>query len=70
MEGAGIMAVPKRNDLMIRNLMSQHRKDKVVIPPYDEESEYKHLCWDFEHGQLPQSKLNRFNELKQQYGNK
>ena len=64
------MAVPKRGDLMIRNLMAQHRKEKVIIPPYDEEAEYKHLLWDYEHGQLPISKVERFSFLKEKYGTK
>ena len=61
------MAVPKRGDLMIRNLMAQHKKDKVIVPSYDEESEYKHLLWDYEHGQLPKIKEERFEMLKSKY---
>ena len=64
------MVVPKRMDLMIKNLMVQHKKDKIVVPHYDEEAEYKHLCWDYEHGQLSEHKRTRFQELKAKYGNK
>ena len=64
------MAVPSRKDLMIRNLMAQRNKEKVVVPHYDEESEFKHLLWDKEHGQLPLSKIERFELLKTKYGNK
>ena len=51
------MVIPSRKDLMIKNLMAQRGKEKVVVPHYDEESEYKHLLWDDEHGQLPKSKI-------------
>lgn len=61
------MAIPSRKDLMIRNLMSQHKKDKIVIPHYDEESEYKHLLWDYQHGQLSESKMDRFKILGLKY---
>ena len=55
---------------MIKNFMAQHKKEKVIIPPYDEESEYNHLVWDNERGQLPLSKIERFELLKTKYGNK
>ena len=64
------MAVPKRGDLMIRNLMAQRKKEKVDVPHYDEESEFKHLMWDYEHKQLSEHKKARFDELKSKYGNK
>lgn len=67
MEGAGIMVIPKRMDLMIKNLISQHKKDKVIIPNYDEESEYMNLKWDMEHSQVHLPKRDRFNALKKKY---
>ena len=62
------MATPSRNDRMIKNLMEQHKKDKVIIPHYNEEAEYKHLLWDYEHQQLSEHKKQRFEELREKYG--
>ena len=61
------MAIPSRNDQMIVRLMANRKKERVIVPNYDEEQEYKHLIWDFEHGQLPKFKEERFEELKRRY---
>ena len=62
------MVHPKRTDIAIINAMKRNKQEKKEIPKYDEETEYKSLLWDNEHGQLPISKQDRFKELELKYG--
>ena len=64
------MTTPSRSDKMIINMMHQKKQKKKENISYSEDSEYKHLLWDFERGQLPKIKQSRFEELRRKYGNK
>ena len=62
------MAVPKKNDRLVKQLMSS-RLNEAKSYSTSEETEFNSLKYDIEHGmKLPPHKMNRYNELKLKLG--